>query len=348
MQKLHVAFIALFALACAVYAQAGMMTTAPEVVINLDLPPAERYTPLGKHFSKKDYDPILAYINHMIPEKFQPLIPILAEGLEQFVPAEFAGEIQGISKTFGVDLHQVVILNLMYEVSAYCTSIVARHENGTVFHGRNLDYGIKGLRNLTVVLDFQRNNQTVYKTVTFAGYVGAMTGMKPGVFSVSLDERDQGSLWENLFEGIFRGAVPVGMFIRQTLDTATSYEEAFGAFQRQHFFAPAYLIMAGAKMNEGAIITRDRESPADVWVLGADRWFLVETNYDHWGPVPKDDNRRDPANNNMKKHSPKEMSTKTIMETLSISPVMNDETKYTALMCPATGEFRAFVRYDAV
>lgn len=35
------------------------------------------------------------------------------------------------------------------------------------------------LKPLVVNLDFRRNNQTVFKSTNFAGYVGMLTGMKP-------------------------------------------------------------------------------------------------------------------------------------------------------------------------
>ena len=47
----------------------------------------------------------------------------------------------------------------------------------------------EALRPLVVELDFQRHGKTVYKSVNFAGYIGVLTGLKPGSFSLTLDER---------------------------------------------------------------------------------------------------------------------------------------------------------------
>lgn len=35
---------------------------------------------------------------------------------------------------------------------------------------------------------------------SYVGYVGLLTGMKPGAFSISLDQRDSGTLLENFLE----------------------------------------------------------------------------------------------------------------------------------------------------
>jgi N-acylethanolamine-hydrolysing acid amidase len=63
----------------------------------------------------------------------------------------------------------------------------------------NLDFNLAGLlRNLTIEVDFQSKGQTVFTATTYAGYVGVLTGMRPGAFSISLDQRESGSPIENI------------------------------------------------------------------------------------------------------------------------------------------------------
>lgn len=40
--------------------------------------------------------------------------------------------------------------------------------------------------------------QVAYTTTTYAGFVGAITGYVPNLFTISGDERDKGSLLDNL------------------------------------------------------------------------------------------------------------------------------------------------------
>ena len=40
--------------------------------------------------------------------------------------------------------------------------------------------------------------------------------------------------------------------------------------------------MAGLKDNEGTIISRDRFGVAHADTLSEDRWYLLQTNSDHW------------------------------------------------------------------
>ena len=64
-----------------------------------------------------------------------------------------------------------------------------------------------------------------------------------------------------------------------------------------------YYIVAGTKAGQGAVIARGREQADDVWRLDdtqADGWFRLQTNYDHWNPVPTADDRRTPGKESMR------------------------------------------------
>merc|ERR1711998_746739 len=59
--------------------------------------------------------------------------------------------------------------------------------------------------------------------------------------------------------------------------------------------SPLYFIVAGAKPNEGAVITRNRaglaHSPTNESVLllkDAKSWYLAQTNWDPWIPIDKE------------------------------------------------------------
>merc|ERR1712226_1655716 len=114
--------------------------------------------------------------------------------------------------------------------------------------------------------------------------------------------------------------------------------------------ADSYFIVSGSGDGEGAIVTRDRDSAADVWRLDGDHavdgWFILETNYDNWQPAGKTDNRRAVAEAAMRTLGPsafkdvasataamwKVISTHTANATLGERPVYNDETIFSQVM----------------
>lgn len=112
---------------------------------------------------------------------------------------------------------------------AHCTSIVVDGPDGTPIHFRTMDWGdadrttlgggMPELKAITVMIDFQRDGKTVYSATTWAGYVGVLTGMRHGGWSVSVNFRvteDWGSLkgfLKNAWAGV-TSSWPVGFLNR--------------------------------------------------------------------------------------------------------------------------------------
>jgi penicillin V acylase-like amidase (Ntn superfamily) len=48
-------------------------------------------------------------------------------------------EIEGIAEVLGVPTKRALVLSFIYEYMSFCTSIVARQENGTMVHMRIMD-----------------------------------------------------------------------------------------------------------------------------------------------------------------------------------------------------------------
>lgn len=78
------------------------------------------------------------------------------------------------------------MINSLYELGAWCTSVIAKQTDGTIIHSRNLDYNdAPFMRNLTFRAKFVAGDEFLFSAVMFAGNLGVYTGMKPGGFSIS-------------------------------------------------------------------------------------------------------------------------------------------------------------------
>ena len=323
--------------------------------INLDLPPEERWNEVAKDYA----DGIVTVIN-LFKQIFTPrvveMISILAADLVKYTPQPYSGEMVCFAEQVNLSIGEVMFLNMVYELTAYghqniraCTSIVAALSDGKILHGRNLDYNLGDpLRQLTIMVDFQKGGKTVYKGTTFAGYVGLLTGMKPNKFTVSLDQRNKGDWQNNAFQAYQSGTSGIIAFvIRDVLESNADFSEAVSALSSTHSIAPCYIIVGGLKDDEGAVITRNQTTAIDVWRLDItnDRWFLVETNYDHWNPPPNSDNRRDPANNMMREIGRSKLDAASMFQILSTAPVLNFGTMYTTIMSASDpDEYNAWIR----
>lgn len=322
----------------------------PRYAVDLNAPPFERWRDVVKNYAAM-YPIIEKELYTIIPKWIAELVAEVAADVDHFLPAPYADEIKGVAKYTNSTVGMTLLGNLAYDFTAFnrsrlggkgngkgaCTSIIAVAKNGTIFHGRNLDYTFRDLlRNFTIVVDFQRNGTTVYTGTTFAGYIGLLTGMRMNGISVTLDERDAGSLWENMLSAIksdFHGLA--GVVIRETLeDESINFNKAVKALSTRELIAPSYLIVGGVNPYEAAVITRDRLKMQDIWYLNATKgaWYLVETNYDHWEAPPTSDDRRDPAIALLNSMGSKNLNMHSLYQVLSTPPVLSNSTAYTTIM----------------
>lgn len=340
----------------------------PVVTIDLDTAPEHRWDVVMKnlvdtHGWNYTYQPVLDYIHKMVPPPLLALIDNLSMDVGASLPSEMYRELQGFEQLaiqfgHGSDLNFGVLLtlNLLYEYTTACTSIVAMDASNTTWHSRNLDWAFDGysLRNVTVHANFQRNGQTVYSGITWAGYAGLLTGLRQGGFSITIDQRGNPDIFD-IVQALLRikdhKAVPVAYFLRDTLATKTNYPDALTALSKTEVSTSIYFILAGAQPMQGAVITRDEQHVAkDVWVIpnGPQPWYILETNYDHDTQPPQHDDRRDLAIHAMNALGQARVSADTLYQVM-LTPaanhskgVFNSDTQYTTIISPTTGYFTAW------
>ncbi|RDD41403.1 Acid ceramidase [Trichoplax sp. H2] len=337
--------------------------------VNLDSAPQERWMQLA---SKKKHElaGMIGVVKNFTRIFFKNLLVDWVDkdwgALADKIPKPYSDEIKGIAKAANIPLGEIVLYNIFYEIFSVCTSVVAQDKNGKIYHARNLDFGLflgwdfkrdtwlltEYLRPLVVNVDYQRNGKTVYKSVSFVGYVGVLTGIKPGVASVTINERfisDGGYI--GLIEWVLglNDAKFMSLLLRDTLDKASSYQDAVNVLVEPQLIAPAYFIVAGTKSGEGCVITRSREKTDNIMSLNitSNVWYVVETNYDNWNKPPVTDDRRTPAKACLNKVTQQHISLPNIYNVLSTKPVRNKLTTYTALMEPSTGHLESYRRYCA-
>ncbi|XP_030169519.1 N-acylethanolamine-hydrolyzing acid amidase isoform X2 [Lynx canadensis] len=280
-------------------------------------------------------------LRNRAPKWVHALIGKVVRELAAFLPQPFTDEIRGMCEVLNSDLADCLLLNLVYETTAFCTSIVAQDSKGHIYHGRNLDYPFGDfLRKLTVDVQFLKNGQVAFTGTTFIGYVGLWTGQSPHKFTISGDERDEGWWWENVIAALFQRHSLISWLIRTTLSESENFDAAVYKLAKTPLIAGVYYIVGGVSPREGVVITRNRNGPADIWPLdplnGA--WFRVETNYDHWKPAPEKDDRRTPAIKALNATGQENLSLETLFQVLSVFPVCNNYTVYTTVMSAANPE----------
>lgn len=317
---------------------------APRYVVNLDLPPEKRWAHIAPDF-KDSLGKILSWIE----EKLAPLKKF-SERLQNAtkMPQEYVDEIRGLAEVTGFKYEDVYQANFLYELShgttesKMCTSIVAEKSNGTIMHVRNQDLSYPGLDNITADIEFQRGGKTVYFGTTFFGYVGLPTGMHANGYSVAAHTRFKLHSEDDCIKAAEKGGQVIGQNIRSVLDSISDFSTATEKLAKQEFIVNCYLISAGLKHNEGKVITRNMDDAQDVWQLTDERWFEVETNWDHW-KIPFDGRRRF-ANQEMNKTTAEKIDMDYMYKIVSTPPDFASDTVYTTKMVPSLNYYESVVR----
>jgi len=330
----------------------------PQYTINLDLPPSQRWTQIcSVPLIKTNANYLYKTFTSILPGDI--LLDIGNDICDHYFPQEYAQEIMGCAQAMGIPYGYLALFNLGYEVSDACTSIVAQAPDGTIYHARNMDFWegmgfTETLKNMAVLVNFQKGGKTVFSSATFAGMVGVLSGFKNKQFSVTIDTRFYpGGITQLFYEIIAaiteQNATLVTFLARDVFQNENNFQSALNALSTGTLIADVYYIIAGLNNNEGAVISRNRTGADDVWILnwanGQGRWYEVETNYDHWEEPPWFDDRLDPANDAMDAMGMHGVSLDNMFKVLSVKPVLNIQTTYTILSCPTTGNFTALTRY---
>eukprot|EP00927_Polykrikos_kofoidii_P066012 TRINITY_DN61690_c0_g1_i1.p1 TRINITY_DN61690_c0_g1~~TRINITY_DN61690_c0_g1_i1.p1 ORF type:complete len:433 (-),score=53.98 TRINITY_DN61690_c0_g1_i1:86-1282(-) len=285
---------------------------APTIVVDLDVDPAHRWDAAMLEYKHHFAALASALTSRPSVKQLLPKIESAAALGNHWFTTEQYAELQGISRVSQVSLPVVILASMLYDLTATkpglpnhfghkaCTSIVVECGDGDIVHGRNLDYDsdlADPLASLTAVVEFQREGKTLFATATFIGMVGFHTAVKPGLFSITLNERDSGTVSEHLKAIFSKRRIVTMSFIRHVTEEANSYTEAVKLIQNAPIASSGYYIVGGTKGGQGVVATRSPDAEVDTWSLDVsrERWYIAETNYDRTVQPPFGDDRRHPV-----------------------------------------------------
>jgi len=352
---------------CLLFASALGIWPVPKpiehVTINLDYPPEQRYSQVvldrvDKYGWEGTFGPVVEYYNDIIPPELQVIFDGISLDMDQYFPQEYCRELTGLYELVrqvghgdDLTLGMIVGLNMMYEWTTLCTSIVAEDPKGKMFHGRNMDWSFDGLSfwNLTMFADYQRGGVTQYSGISWTGYVGLLSSLN-GAFSITVDQREKyntDGIRGNI-EAVQNGATLVAFLLRDIVANNKTYGDALSTLTNAYIPAPVYLIIGGKGQDEAAVVTRNRTDAVDVWKYGqpdvrcAD-WYLAQTNYDHWEPDSKTDPRQTQAIAALNKMGRTNLNGDNLWTQVMQTPnVLNNGTQYTIIVGLQDNYVRAY------
>lgn len=241
----------------------------PEIDLDLSLPPGERWRGLAAHANavRELLDCYLRDLGQL--GAFAPLIESYADA---FVSREHRAEVASIANLVGRPENDVLLGSLYYDAFRYligCTAFACDGPDGPI-HARNLDWWTEDqmLARSTCVVNAHGGDAVgPYQMVSWPGFIGALSGLAPGRFSVTLNAAisdEKPSL-----------AAPVVLALRQALEACRDFGEAVDRLERAPIAADCLLLVAGTRQGEMAVIERTSTRAA---VRGPERGFVAVTN----------------------------------------------------------------------
>lgn len=205
--------------------------------------------------------------------KPKDMLPGIVKLQERHVPQKYWEEMKGLAEGAGLPLKDIQSANFIPELF-HCSGFALMNSataDGTLYHGRVLDYGVDlKLQDHAVLIVAEPEGGIPFVNVTYAGFIGSVTGMN--VQRVSIGEMGGKGL------GHWNG-VPMAFLVREVLESADDLEEAVAVFRDNPRTCEYYFVIADAKTNTAAGLEA-------CW----DRFSVVEPNSAHPQlPTPVED-----------------------------------------------------------
>jgi len=222
----------------------------PEHIVDLDAAPGQRWAFLADHRSEMN-ELISCYLRD-----FEGATSLILDAVslyrESILPAYYQEEIESIAQLTDFSTEEVLIANLYYDILKFyfgCTAFSINNE-AVNLHARNLDWHTENnlLSTHTRIFDFQKKGVTVFKTVGWAGFVGALSGIRPQRFSLTLNavlSNDQPEM-----------AYPVSLLLRDVLCDCNSFATAQEKLEKMTIASDCLLLLTGPNANEQVVIER--------------------------------------------------------------------------------------------
>lgn len=162
---------------------------------------------------------------------------------EQYVPKKYFEELDGLAEGSGLKASDARAGNFIPELF-HCSGFAIANsatKDGTLYHGRVLDYAIDwGLQEHAVLVVAEPDGGIPFVNVTYAGFIGSVTGMNAE--HVSVGEMGGGGL------GFWTG-VPMAFLVREVLEKGKDLDSAISIFRDNRRTCQYFYVVADGKTN---------------------------------------------------------------------------------------------------
>jgi hypothetical protein len=169
----------------------------------------------------------------------------IASQERKHIPERFFDELRGVADGSGVDVQDIITANFIPELF-HCSGFAitgSATRDGTLYHGRILDYGCDWrLQEHAVLTVAEPRDKIPFVNVTYAGFIGSVTGMNAERISIG----EMGGRGLGHWDG-----VPMGFLVRMVLEEADALERAIAVFHDNPRTCEYYFVIADGHKGKG-------------------------------------------------------------------------------------------------
>ncbi len=169
----------------------------------------------------------------------------ISRNQRKFVPDRFFAELQGVADGAGMPVEDVTVANFIPEMF-HCSGFAlagSATKDGTLYHGRILDYGCDWkLQEHAILTVAEPEGKIPFVNVTYAGFIGSVTGMNAKKVSIG----EMGGRGLGHWEG-----VPMAFLVRWALEEGDTLEKAVAVFRDHPRTCEYYYVIADGKTGKG-------------------------------------------------------------------------------------------------
>jgi hypothetical protein len=157
------------------------------------------------------------------------------------IPEAYLREMKALAEAADLPADRVVACNLIPEMF-HCSGFALLKKvtaEGKLLHGRVLDYGVDWrLQDHAVLIIQEPEGKAAFVNVSYAGFIGSVTGMN--MEQISVGEMGGGGT------GMWNG-VPMALLVRKVLEEARTLDQAIGLFRAGPRTCEYYYVIADAR-----------------------------------------------------------------------------------------------------
>ena len=178
--------------------------------------------------------------------KLEPkqLISMIVDIQRSHIPERFLEEMRGLADGAECETADILVANFIPELF-HCSGFALMNgatKDGTLYHGRILDYSTDWkLQEHAVLIVAEPEGRIPFANVTYAGFVGSVTGMNAEHVSVG----EMGGRGLGHWDG-----TPMAFLVRRVLEEAHSLDEAVAVFRDSKRTCEYYYVVADGDDNQ--------------------------------------------------------------------------------------------------